>query len=103
LELKSLSATVAATYDVDPEALFQETRGKKNVAEARQCLIYLYHRMNPNLSQQDLGGEFKRDKSTVRYAIQKMTSCPPQKLIELEHSLGLSTPLVPTGDGMETA
>jgi hypothetical protein len=67
-ELRSLiEATVAGVFDVDAERLRLPTRGRANVALARQVAMYIAH-VGYGLSLTEVGDLFERDRTTVAHA-----------------------------------
>lgn len=67
-ELRSLiEAIVAGVFDVDSERLRQPTRGRANVALARQVAMYIAH-VGYGLSLTEVGELFRRDRTTVAHA-----------------------------------
>lgn len=63
----SIEQMVAAAYRLDEELLRMPTRGRKNVALARQTAMYLAHTVC-ELSLTDTGQLFERDRTTVAHA-----------------------------------
>ncbi len=59
--------TVAGVFDVDAELLRQPTRGRANVALARQVAMYIAH-VGCSLSLTEVGELFERDRTTVAHA-----------------------------------
>ncbi len=57
---------VALVYDVDHAQLVARTRGRKNIAFARQVAMYLAHTAG-GLSLSDVGRLFGRDRTTVAH------------------------------------
>lgn len=67
-DLRSIiEATVAGVFDVESERLRQPTRGRANVALARQVAMYIAH-VGYGLSLTDVGVLFERDRTTVAHA-----------------------------------
>ena len=64
----SLTLFVAGQfYGVPVEEMRKPTRGRPQTARARQIAIHLAHSVF-GLSNQQLAGEFRRDRSTVHHA-----------------------------------
>lgn len=101
MDLQSLSDHVAHAFKVEQADFYRPTRGNKNLAAARQSLIYLYSKFFPKQSYTSLGLIFKRDRTTIRHAIEKMVSDPPPQLVALEQQLVSTTPTVQTGIDLE--
>ncbi|MCP4934467.1 MAG: chromosomal replication initiator DnaA [bacterium] len=57
---------VALVYEVDQSQLVARTRGRKNIAFARQVAMYLAH-TTEGLSLSDVGRLFGRDRTTVAH------------------------------------
>ena len=57
---------VALVYEVDHSQLVARTRGRKNIAFARQVAMYLAHTAG-GLSLSDVGRLFGRDRTTVAH------------------------------------
>lgn len=59
--------TVAGVFDVDAELLRLPTRGRANVALARQVAMYIAH-VGCGLNLTEVGELFERDRTTVAHA-----------------------------------
>ncbi|WP_106751945.1 helix-turn-helix domain-containing protein [Pannonibacter carbonis] len=69
--IRSAEILVTEFYGVPQEDLMQETRGRKNVACARQVMMYMAH-ITFGLTLGEVGRLYNRDRSTVGYACRKM-------------------------------
>lgn len=64
-------STVATVFEVEPELLLAPSRGRANVARARQVAMYLAH-IGCELSLTAVGRLFGRDRSTVAHACRRV-------------------------------
>lgn len=64
-----LDRTVAAAFGVDPTLMGQSSRGRAEVARARQVAMYLAHVMC-GMSLTNVGELYERDRTTVAHACQ---------------------------------
>ncbi len=62
-----IEEAIAASFQIDPEVLRQPTRGRAQVALARQVAMYLAH-IICTLSLTEVGEMFDRDRTTVAHA-----------------------------------
>ena len=62
-----LESTVGGVFDVERDLLHQPTRGRADVARARQVAMYLAH-VGCGLSLTETGALFARDRTTVKHA-----------------------------------
>lgn len=62
-----IEGTVAGVFDVDAGLLCQPTRGRANIALARQVAMYIAH-VGCGLSLTEVGAVFERDRTTVAHA-----------------------------------
>ena len=58
---------VSKAYCIKPGDFYIVTRGERNVAEARQLMMYLAH-VEFGLTLKDAGKRYHRDRSTASYA-----------------------------------
>ncbi len=66
-----LRAIVSAAFGLRPEALAADSRGRAEVAFARQAAMYLAH-TRFGLPYVDVGRLFDRDRTTARHACQQV-------------------------------
>lgn len=71
-DLERILHAVGSEYGQQRHALLARTRGRKDVAEARQVAMYLSHKLCPSLSLTAIGEFFGRDRTTVRHAFEKV-------------------------------
>lgn len=57
-------------HDVSSEDIFSPTRGRPEVAFARQCAIWLYYTKMGRTNYTRVGRAFGRDRTTARHAIE---------------------------------
>ncbi|WP_439529602.1 helix-turn-helix domain-containing protein [Pannonibacter sp.] len=69
--MRSAENLVSEFFDIRVEDLMRESRGRKNVACARQVMMYLAH-VTFGLTLGEVGRLYNRDRSTVGYACRKM-------------------------------
>ena len=62
-----IEGTVAGVFGIDVELLRQPTRGRANIALARQVAMYIAH-VGCGLSLTEVGAVFERDRTTVAHA-----------------------------------
>ncbi|NVK33177.1 MAG: hypothetical protein HWE23_01780 [Rhodobacteraceae bacterium] len=62
---------VARAFCIKPNDLYQQTRGRSHIAEARQLVMYLAH-VELGMSISFVAQHFGRDRSTVAYACREV-------------------------------
>ncbi|MEJ8473918.1 helix-turn-helix domain-containing protein [Roseibium algae] len=62
---------VARAYCIRPEDLYQKTRGRAHVAEARHLVMYLSH-VEIGMRLIEVARRYNRDRSTVAYACRRI-------------------------------
>lgn len=82
---------VGSEYGQQRHALLARSRGRKDVAEARQVAMYLATRACPSKSLTAIGEFFGRDRTTVRHAAAKVSANMTPKVRQLEKRLGRTT------------
>ena len=97
-DFERILQSVASEYGQQRHALLARSRGRKDVAEARQVARYLSHKLCPSRSLTAIGEFFGRDRTTVRHAFEKVgmrhfTADPKEKAAarrvdQLEKRLG---------------
>lgn len=73
-DLERILQSVASEYGQQRHALLSRTRGRKDVAEARQVAMYLATKLCPSMSLTAIGEFFGRDRTTVRHAAEKVAA-----------------------------
>lgn len=63
---------VKAEFGVSPDQLRAPTRSTADVAWARQIAAYVCYVLWPGVSWAELGRTFDRDRTTMRYAVNKV-------------------------------
>lgn len=69
--LHLLEGYVARAYLVEPADIYSRTRGRADVAEARQLIMYLAH-VEMGLSMAEVAYRYGRDRSTAAYACREV-------------------------------
>ena len=82
---------VGSEYGQQRHALLARSRGRKDVAEARQVAMYLATKACPSKSLTCIGEFFGRDRTTVRHAAAKVSANMTPKVRQLEKRLGRTT------------
>ncbi|MBO0345233.1 hypothetical protein J0X15_08375 [Roseibium sp. CAU 1637] len=69
--LHLLEGYVARAYMIEPAEIYLATRGRADVAEARQLVMYLAH-VEIGLTIAQVAERYKRDRSTASYACREV-------------------------------
>lgn len=70
--LEEVLNAVQREFKVRREDLFAPTRSSADIAWARQVAMYLCHVAHPAASMTEIGRAFQRDRTTVKYACNKV-------------------------------
>lgn len=72
-DLERVLDAVSIEYGQERHALLAGSRGRKDLAEARQVAMYLAVKVCPSKSLTTIGLFFGRDRTTVRHSVEKIT------------------------------
>ena len=86
-DLERILHAVGSEYGQQRHALLAHSRGRKDVAEARQVAMYLATKVCPSKSLTAIGEFFGRDRTTVRHAADKVAGALTPKVRQLEKRL----------------
>ncbi len=86
-DLERILQSVASEYGQQRHALLARSRGRKDVAEARQVAMYLATKACPSKSLTAIGEFFGRDRTTVRHAAAKVAGALTPKVRQMEKRL----------------
>ncbi len=78
---------VGSEYGQQRHALLSRSRGRKEVADARQVAMYLATRLLKSKSLTTIGTMFGRDRTTVRHARDKVAGSLTPQIRKLEKRL----------------
>lgn len=86
-DLDRILQAVGSEYGQQRHALLATSRGRKDVADARQVAMYLATQLCPSLSLTAIGAFFGRDRTTVRHAREKVAGLDDNKVKKMEARL----------------